>query len=257
MDALPISSFVFVCTLGGAFLGIVLGDRLPEHHQTKESREVVALGAGFVATMAALVIGLMVSAAKDSLDERRAELNDAAVDIIVADRMLAHFGEEAKEARALLAETTERWVQQFWGDDNREARHLDPFRDGPPYIEKTVVAVRALDPVDDRQRQIQEKVLDVLVDLERTRWMIYEQYGQPTVPTVFLYALAVWLSLIFLSFGLYAPRNTTVLAVFFICALSGAGAVLLIVEMEEPFTGMLQLPQTSLLRAREHLGLVP
>lgn len=257
MDSVTLAAFVFICSFGGALAGMRLGSRLPVHHQSKESREVVALGSGFVATMAALVIGLMVSAAKDSLDERRAELNQAAVDIIVADRMLSHYGPEAAEARALLATTTERWIEQFWGEGDRGAADFDPFINGSPYIERTAVAVRALNPADPRQESIREEVLETLVDLQHTRWLVYQQFGQATVPPPFLVALAVWLGLIFLSFGLYAPRNSTVLAVFLICALSGAGAILLIVEMEEPFVGVLQLPKTSLLRAQEHLGLAP
>ena len=257
MDSFTLAAFVFVCSLGGAVVGMFLGNRLPQHHQTKESRDVVALGSGFVATMAALVIGLMVSAAKDSLDERRAELNQAAVDIVVADRMLSHYGPEAAEARALLATMTERWLQQFWGDGTLVAADFDPFVDGSPYVERTAVAVRDLQPSNDRQQSIRDEVLETLVDLQRTRWLVYQQFGQPTIPPPFLVALAVWLGLIFASFGLYAPRNSTVLAVFLICALSGAGAIFLIVEMEEPFVGMLKLPKTSLLRAQEHLGLAP
>lgn len=256
MDSFTIAAFVFACSIGGAVAGMQLGNRLPHHHQTKESKDVVALGSGFVATMAALVIGLMVSAAKDSLDERRAELNQAAVDIVVADRMLSHYGPEAAESRALLATMTERWLQQFWGEGN-DAADFDPFINGSPYVERAAVAVRALQPADERQQSIREEVLETLVDLQRTRWLVYQQFGQPTVPPPFLAALAVWLGLIFASFGLYAPRNSTVLAVFLICALSGAGAILLIVEMEEPFVGMLKLPKTSLLRAKEHLGLAP
>ena len=182
MDSLTLASFVFACSFGGALAGMRLGSRLPAHHVTKESREVVALGSGFVATMAALVIGLMVSAAKDSLDERRAELNQAAVDIIVADRMLSHYGPEAAEARALLAETTERWIQQFWGEGARVVEDFDPFVDGAPFIERTAVAVRELKPADHRQESIREEVLDTLVDLQRTRWLVYQQFGQPAVP---------------------------------------------------------------------------
>lgn len=257
MDSFALAGFVFFCSIGGAVLGMQLGNRLPQHHLTKESKDVVALGSGFVATMAALVIGLMVSAAKDSLDERRAELNQAAVDIILVDRMLSHYGPEAAEARALLATMTERWLKQFWGDEGRDAAAFDPFVNGSPYVEKAAVAVRALKPADERQEGIRDEALETLVDLERTRWLVYQQFGQPTVPPPFLAALAVWLGLIFASFGLYAPRNSTVIAVFLICALSGAGAILLIVEMEEPFVGMLKLPKTSLERARDHLGLAP
>lgn len=257
MNSYSLAAFVFACSIGGAFAGMRLGSRLPHHHLTKESKDVVALGSGFVATMAALVIGLMVSAAKDSLDERRAELNQASVDIILIDRMLSHYGPEAAEARALLATMTERWLEQFWSEGQNGAADFDPFINGSPYVERAAVAVRALKPVDERQQGIRDEVLETLVDLERTRWLVYQQFGQPTVPEPFLVALAVWLGLIFASFGLYAPRNSTVIAVFLICALSGAGAILLIVEMEEPFVGMLKLPKTSLQRAQEHLGLAP
>src|SRR5690348_1877920 len=109
MTPLQTAFVVFACTLSGAQLGPRLRGLLPVEHLSDDAKDVVKLGTGFVASMAALVIGLMVSSSKGSFDERSAELSSVATDIIMLDRTLADYGLETKIARTSLREMTKKW----------------------------------------------------------------------------------------------------------------------------------------------------
>jgi hypothetical protein len=70
----------------------------------------------------------------------------------------------------------------------------------------------------------------------------------------FLVVMVFWLAVIFASFGLFAPRNATVIATLFVCALSVSGAIFLILELDSPFSGLLQISDAPLRNAIAHLG---
>src|SRR5689334_23977436 len=73
-------------------------------------------------------------------------------------------------------------------------------------------------------------------------------------PVPFLVVLVFWPCIIFASFGLFAPRNGTVIAAFFVCALSVSGAIFLILELDRSFEGLLQVSSTPLRSALSQLG---
>ena len=84
----------------------------------------------------------------------------------------------------------------------------------------------------------------------------YEQAKQPSVPAdAVRVVLLLWLTVIFASFGLFAPRNATVLAVLAVCALSVAGAVFLITELDNPFEGLLKVSAEPMRFAYDRLNL--
>src|SRR5690348_10834646 len=102
MSSLAISGIVFGCILGGMILGMLLRVLLPEKHLSPESKDVVKLGMGLIGTMTALVLGLLVASAKSSFDTQRNGVAQLAGNVILLDRALAHYGGEAKDARAML-----------------------------------------------------------------------------------------------------------------------------------------------------------
>ena len=114
MSSTIISLIVFACVFGGALLGIFLHAVLPQNHLTNESKDIVKLGMGLVGTMAALVLGLLVASAKGSYDTQSAELTQMSANIALLDRVLAHYGPETKEARALLRGAVVVLLDQLW-----------------------------------------------------------------------------------------------------------------------------------------------
>jgi len=240
MSALATALLIFASTLAGAQFGPVLRDLLPVEHLSEDAKDVVKLGTGFVASIAALVISLLVSSAKTSFDERMNEVCNAATDLIVLDRILADYGKDTAVARASLSTMTHRWVERIWPERGTKAE-LDPLRDGRPPIEILESEVRALKPATDAGKGLQSDALAIISDIQHTRWLLFEQLGRRDIPGIFIVVLGVWLSTIFLSFGLFAPRNSTVTTVYLICALSAACAIFLILEMDDPFNGVIKL----------------
>ena len=78
--------------------------------------------------------------------------------------------------------------------------------------------------------------------------LLIEQSGS-SIPLPFLVLLVLWLAVIFASLGLFAPRNGTVYAVMLVCALSASSAIFLILEMDQPFEGLLEISDAPLRNA--------
>ncbi len=232
MGSIAVSSVVFACVSAGALLGILLRVVLPEHQLNAESRDAVKLGMGLVATMAALVLGLLTASAKTSFDMQNTELTDMSSKIVVLDRILAHYGPEAKEARDVLRTSVKHVLDQTWPKEHTNSQELVA---GPHSSEILYDKIVELSPKDDAQRTLQTQALTVVMALAQTRWLIYEQRaGAISMP--FLVVMVFWITVIFISFGLFAPVNATVVASFLVSALSVSSAIFLILEMYTPFT---------------------
>lgn len=252
MDSLTIAGIVFACTFGGALLGMYLRRILPESHWSSESKDVVKMGTGLLATLAALVLGLLVASAKNSYDTQRTGFQQLSTNLIVLDRSLKFYGPETQEIRELLRRAVALLLEHRWPTDGSRGRGMDA-----PEISESAIAfytaIRDLSPKTEYQKTIQAQALAVSTDLARTRWQL-SQADESSIPGPFLFVLIFWLTVLFTTFGLFSPRNTTVIAVLFICALSVAGALFLITELDRPFNGMIQISSKPLRDALGQLG---
>ena len=252
MSATAIALIVFACIAAGALLGMLLRGALPAHHLADESKDVMKLGMGLVATMAALVLGLLIASAKSSYDAQRVGFEQLAANLIVLDADLAHFGAAASDARAQLRHTVSAALERIWPTEGRPALGLGASQttaDGRTLLDK----VQALAPRDDAQRWFQSQALQIGVELARTRWLLFEEQQGASIPMPFLAVLVFWLAVLFASFGLFARPNATIVATLLVCALSVSGAIFLILEMDRPFTGMIQISSAPLRNALAHM----
>lgn len=259
MTALGFATVTFVCTLGCAWLGMAVRAKLPPPHVSRESQDVIRLGMGLVATMTALLLGLVTAAAKGSFDSQDVAVRNAAAGVLTLDRLLARYGPETQATRALLQQVIAERVEATWPSGGRGSVPLDrPLGGGAstsrPPAEEVEDQILALAPAGDSQRWIKTEALKLTEEVLRTRWRLL---GSTTgsVPRVFLTVVIFWLSMTFGSFGLSAPRNATVATVFVISSLSVAAAVFLILELDGPFTGMLRISPDPFRYALANLGL--
>jgi hypothetical protein len=243
-SSVTISLIVFACVFGGALLGIFLHAVLPQHHLSAETKDIVKLGMGLVGTMAALALGLLVASAKGSYDVQSAQLTQLSANVALLDRVLAHYGPEAKEARDLLRSAVTGILDQMWSKDN-----TSPPAGGEVVYDK----IQGLSPKNDAQGSLRGQALSIAMDLGRTRWLMYAQ-RTTSVSVPLLVMLVLWLTVIFISFGLFAPFNATVVASLFVAALSVSGAIFLILEMYTTYTGLIQISSAPLRAALAHLG---
>ena len=252
MSPIAIACVTLVFIFGGAVSGMLMRAFLPDHHLIDDSRDVVKLGAGLIATLAALVLGLLVSSGKSSLDTMSSELIQSSTKIIELDRTLANYGPETKEIRELLHKA----VSSAVGILESRSRPVDKQATSDTTlngIEKIKKELRSLSPHNDSQRLLQSQALQLAADLTHFRWLLIEQAESP-LPMAFLIILLFWLAMLFTSFGMLAPRNATVVGVLFICAVSVSGAIFLILEMNTPLTGVINVSSAPLHNALGQLG---
>jgi hypothetical protein len=226
---------------------------LPEHHLSTDSKDIIRVGMGVIGTMAALVLALLIAAAQGSFRQQRSEIVQLSTNIILLDRVFAHYGPETKEARDLLRSAVVHTLNHMWPKDSSRPVQLDPTASKAEALSDKI---QALSPQNDTQRSLQAQALSLASNLAQTRWLMFMQQAR-SIPVAFLIVLAVlvfWFTTIFFSFGLFAPSNATVIAILFVSALSISGAIFLIVDLNRPFEGLLRIPSAPLRDALEHLG---
>jgi len=248
MSSLVIGAIVFICVFGGALLGISLRLMLPKHHLSAESKDTVKVGIGLIATMAALVLGLLVATAKASYDTKSNELTEMSANTVMLDRILAHYGPETRNIREQLRRAGAHSLAMLW-PQNGQAPQLEPTGGAEALYD----AIAALSPKNDAQRALQNQALNLTLEIGKMRWLLFEQSGS-SISTPFLVVLIFWLTIIFMSFGLFAPHNLTVVATLLVCALSVSGAIFLILELDRPFEGLIRISSAPVQNALAHLG---
>jgi len=251
MSSLTIAVISAVCIFSGVLLGMFLSSRLPEHHLSTDSKETIKLAAGMIATLAALVLGLLVSSAKNNFDTMNAEITQGAAKIVYLDRLLANYGPETKAVREMLQRNLAAGIRLIWPED-KTAAQMATFEKASG-MELVQHKLHELTPATDFQRQLLAQAEQACGELGQSRWLVIEQ-TQNILPTPFLVMLLFWLTALHLSFGLFAPRNTLVVVVLFICAVSVSGAIFLILEMNHPLSGVIKVSSAPMLKALEHLG---
>jgi hypothetical protein len=241
------------CTVAGTLLGMWLRVRLPEEHLRAESRDTMKLGIGLIATMTALVLGLVTASAKTSFDIVDTAVRHTAMDLLTLDRVLARYGPETREVRAAFKEMVHARIETVWPSDGRQRATLDPSASFTHGTELLADQIRALAPRDERQQTLRTRALEVIETILKDRWMVAGA-GATSVPVPFLVILLFWLTMTFTAFGLLAPRNATVLAVLLVCAVSVSSAIFLVLEMDGPFDGMLKVSPGPLHYAHARLN---
>lgn len=252
MSSIWMSVIIFVCVFSGSLFGLFLRTVLPGHHLSKDAQEAVKLGAGLVATLTALVLGLLISTSKGSFDATQAMVTQSGAKILLMDRVLANYGPETNEIRGLLQRFLSDRIVMIWPEAIRKFSHAD-FSKSAVDMEEIQAALRNLAPKNDLQRLFQTQAIQISDDLLQLRWLLFEQL-QTSLPPMFLGMLLFWATILFACFGLLAPRNGTVLVVFFVCSLSVAGAIFLILEMEKPFSGVMKMSSAPMIKTLERLG---
>ncbi|HEX7907813.1 MAG TPA: hypothetical protein VF534_06950 [Paraburkholderia sp.] len=252
MHHLSVALIVFACIFSSALLGLYLRTRLPEHHLSDDSIGVVKLAIGLIATMAALVLGLLISSAKSSFDTVNAEVTHEAANVILLDRVLAQYGPETREIRGLLKQIVTTGLQQVAsGDPSQQARMQSPeaLKRGE-YLERKL---EELSPQNDLQRRLQARAIEMTGNAVAVRELGLLQAAGST-PTPLLITLVLWLCIIFGAFGLFTAPNATVTIALLLGALSTSGAIFLILEMNTPLEGLVKVSLSPMREALAVLG---
>jgi len=201
------------------------------------------------ATIAALVLGLLIAAAKGSFDTQTSQVRQITANLILLDNILAQYGPETRAIREQIRSTIDPFADGLWRE--KEAGTTRPVETNAA-AERVYLEIHKLSPHDDLQRLLKTRAVQISNDLAQVRFLLFAE-SENRIPSPFLAVLAFWLLVIFASFSLFSPLNGTVFACLSLFALSAAGAIFLILEMSRPFTGLLRLSSVPL---RSALGTI-
>lgn len=250
MNSVLVAALVFACVFGAAWLGMRLRPAMPEDHLNADTKETVKLAMGLVATMAALVLGLLVASAKGAYDTQKSAVVQMAGKVAFLDRVLAQYGPEAREARAMLRHALEGAIARIWPARPSGGAQLTPSTASG---EALYDALEKLAPQNEAQRSLKTQALGMALELGQMRWLLFEQ-AETSISTPLLVIVVFWLAVLFFSFGLLGPSNATAVGSLALAALSVSGAIFLILELDRPFGGVIRISSLAMVKALQSLG---
>jgi hypothetical protein len=254
MNMRPIADavIVLISVFASGLLGLSLRGVLPKQHLQEDSLNMVRLCAGVIATLAALVLGLLVASAKANYDRVNDEVTHIAVAVVLLDRTLAQYGTQTREARSFLRAAVTYTLNTVFSEHSHGVSDLDTGQ-GPTQAERLQAELRKLAPENEEQRMLRARAVEISNEVAETRLLAINQ-AQGSIPPVFLVVLALWLGIMFAGFGLVTTKNPTVIMTLFLSALSVAGAVLMIEELNRPLEGLMRVSSAPMRYALAHLG---
>jgi len=247
MSPIALACIAFACISGGALIGMFLRNTLSGHHLSTDAKDVVRLGTGLIGTIAALVLGLLIASAKSSYDTQSTQIKQMTANIILLDHLLEQYGSETGAVRNLLRRGVIVLADRMWRENSHDLTKAAPF-EASAASEAFYLKLQELSPQNDSQRSLQARAIQISTDIAQTRLLLFAQMGN-SIPMPFLVVLIFWLTIIFASFSLFAQPNAIVLGALLIFALSAAGAIYLILELGQPFAGLMQISSAPLRNA--------
>jgi hypothetical protein len=251
LNPLIIGFIVFALILAGAFAGWAIRQRLPAHHRSDETKNLVSVSMAVVATVSALVLGLLISNANTSFRALGGEVTTLSAQILRLDQILRRYGPDTDAARETLRQYAESKTADLFPDNPAHVRLGNPST--YELLQRLEDSLLALKPADPRDQWWLGQAMTLAAKIGDTRWLLAQQVGQGT-PKTFVALLVFWLILLFASFGLFAPPNLTSAVTLTLCALAVAGAVGIILELEQGFGGLIHISPQPMRQAVNTLG---
>jgi Protein of unknown function (DUF4239) len=241
----------FCCIFGAGLIGILLAGLLPDYLRTDATQKVVQSMMNIVAILSALVLGLLVAGTKTNFDTRSREVEQFAANLTLLDRELIHYGADTKDMRDLLRGFTQRRIALTWPKDRGAAPMLHDDQ-AVRSLRELEDALLTLTPRNEIQRAARATSLQLTDELNRTSRILAVQQSSQT-PRPFLIVVVFWLSMLFLSYAIFAPLNATVIAAMLVCAFSVSAAVNLTFDTDRPFEGFVRISSKPMLQALEQM----
>lgn len=244
MNSSAISLLVFFILFGGALAGMAIRSALSERHRDADSKETVKVAMGLIATLSALVLGLVIASAKSSYDEQFSQVRQLTARVIYLDQLLVQYGSDTLQARKSLRQAVEQAVGHIW----RESVSGQKVFKSTDAASTLVTEIESLSAQNDSQRSLQARAIQAIGEIAQTRLLLFARSGT-SIPIPFVLVLIFWLTTLFTSFTLFSHTNAIAIVALLVSALSVAGAIFLILELDQPFSGLLRIPESLPLNA--------
>src|SRR5262245_32047550 len=174
MSPITIALISAVCIFSGTLIGLAFQRLLPGYHLNKETQDVVKLSAGTIATLTALVLGLLVSSAKNDFDTMSNGIVQSSAKIIILDRTLARYGPETRAAREQLKRAVEGIIEMAWPSEKSGLSAMTAIERSKG-VEIVQDELNLLTPQNEAQQRALSQAQQLVNDLIQTRWMLIEQ----------------------------------------------------------------------------------
>ena len=250
MHEFGIAMAVFFSLFVSVMIGMRLRAMLPDHHLSTETKDAVRLGMASIATMAALVLGLLVTSTKNKYDAEKGEVVQMGAKIVCLDQCLANYGADSAPARQVLRRALQSAVARMWRISPNGTALAEPSEIWAQTLPRSIID---LSPADDAQRAIKAQAASLANDLAQMRWLLFQQ-SESSISAPLLVIMVFWLALTFMSVGIFAPSNSTVIISQMLAALSISGAVFLILELDQPSSGLVRIANAPFANALSHLA---
>ncbi|MGZ5872138.1 MAG: bestrophin-like domain [Bradyrhizobium sp.] len=252
MSPLLTSLAAFACIFGGTFLGIYVRHRLPDRHLSGDTKDIVRQGTGLIATLASLVLGLLIASANGKYETQSSQIKQLTANVVLLDNTLDLYGQDAVPLRTLLRREIGVLTDRIWAENRPSFGNAKPFEASSLGL-SVYTELLKLVPKTDAQRFLQARATDTLIDIGKTRLLLFTNAGN-SIPFPFLIVLVGWLALIFASISLFAESNVRTIAILCVFSFAASAAIFLILELSQPFTGLLMISDQPL---RDALSALP
>ena len=251
MEPIVVSLVILACMVAGVLCGWVLAGLLPSDHLTADGRDTIKVSVAMVATISALVLGLLTADSKSALDGKQEQVRTMASDILRLDRMLAMIGPDTAGIRDDLKSAVGQRIAAVWPDQAGDVA-LGAVKQGAA-VEGILRGLLALQPKGDTETWLRSQALDLANDMGGIRWTLVAE-SSSVIQWPFVILVAFWLTIVFASFALFAPRNASVGVAMLLAAVSVAGAFYLILDMDQPYSGLIRVESRPLVDTYASLG---
>ena len=240
MDTLLFALAVAVLAFGAGVLGLKLHEWLPEKHAPDRSREMIGAMTGLLGLLLALVLGTLVGSAYTLYATQKAEMETLAARTLQLDSALEAFGPEAKPGREGVRKAIMQSYDKIWGNEagNVDGTDVKALVAGDKVLDQFLLS---LTPKTDAQKQMLSTASAAASQIEQTRVMMQLQLASG-ISWPMLAIVVCWSLLLFCGYGLVSPVNATVVASLAFGAIAVASAILLIMELSQPYTGLFKIP---------------
>jgi hypothetical protein len=248
MAAILVSLAVLILSWVSLYAGSWLAKRAPQEHLESQALQSAQFGIGMMTTLAALVIGFMVTSARQTFDRAQEDIVAVSTSIVLLDRALSGYGSDAQPMQQQLRDFLALATARVSADGEMESIVFRSPRVNLSFLTRMQQSLLSLKPSNASQQWFQARALAISTQLGQER-VLTSEHEQSSVPTTLVVVVIVWIMLIFVGLGAFAMHNRSVMIVLLCCALAFSGSIFLILELETPYTGVVRVSGQPLIQA--------
>ena len=254
MGSAQFSVTVAVVMFAAGLLGLALQGRLPEKHTTGGSRDMILAVAGLLTLLCALVTGLLIWTAYGVYSGQNMQIQAFAAKMMQLDMALSDYGPDAIPLRAQIRETLGKTIDQVWHADQSDSNFAaDNFASALQNVRAREKGLAGLHPTTDEQKQDLAEATSASDAVAQTRMQMSFALSTPVAYPVLLIVVG-WVVCLFCGFGLTARATLTSVVTLAIGSIAVASAVLLILDLSDPYSGIVRASHAPLEQALAVMG---